>query len=398
MLPFFERTGQAWELATGYLHLLKLLIPNEQYDPSHRKQLAGYLSHARDIFASLGDALSTGHIMILWGDLKYQQQDLEGAIGQWRLAGNSFFNTGEWAAETHMLWQLSDACLQVGDFPKAFDGYREIADTYRKHGLRTQQVSALSKESYEKARYGNIEEALQIRRTCLDIILETGPTYQIAWNYWEMGELLRLMGDGEAASEWYARAYQIFDREQDNIGRSYFFRGMGDIALGKKDYEAARDRFSTCVGLAKSANHTWMICYSLSKLARAQVELHDVRSAQRNLRSALQYGMKTLDKGILLVAVVEYAEFCSELGRQVTAVELCSLVQNHFASWHETRKQAAILLDSIKKSLSREQFNQAKKHGRSLDVWETVTSLIKKNTGPVARFSKISHSNELIKT
>jgi predicted ATPase/DNA-binding SARP family transcriptional activator len=397
MLPVFERTSQAWELATGYLHLLKLLIPNEQYSPRNRKQLVGYLSQTRDIFTSLGDALSTGHIMILWGDLRFQQQDLEGAIEQWQLARSSFFNTGEWAAETHMLWQLSDACLQVGDFPKAFDGYREIAETYREHGLRIQQVSALSKESYEKARYGNIEEALQIRRTCLDIILETGPTYQIAWNYWEMGELLRLMGDSEAALEWYTRAYQIFDREQDNIGRSYYFRGMGDIALGKKDYEAARHHFSTSVDLAKSANHTWMICYALSKLARAQVELKDARSAQRNFRSAFQSGLKTLDKGIMLVAVVEYAEFCSKLGRHVTAVELCSLVNNHFASWRETRKQAATLLDSIKKALPREPFNQAKKHGRSLDVWETLVSLIKKNSKPPARSSKISYSNELIK-
>jgi len=397
VLPFFERTGQAWELATGNLHLLKLLIPNEEYGSRHRKQLAGYLSHARDIFTSLGDAISTGHILILWGDLKYQEQDVEGAIQQWQLARNSFLNTGEWAAATHMSWQLSDVYLLLGDFPKAFDGYREIAATYREHGLLVAQVSALSKESYEKARYGDLEEALQIRRTCLDIILETGSTYQIAWNYWEMGELLRLMGDSGAASEWYERAYHIFDREQDNIGRSYYFRGRGDIALGKKNYEAARDQFSTSIELAKSVKHTWMICYSLSKLARAQVELQDVRSAQRSLRSAFEYGMKTLDKGIMLVAVLEYAEFCSKLGRDVRAVELASLVNNHFASWHETKKQATILLDGIRKSLPREQFNEAKKNGRSLDLWETVTSLIKKNEELIVKSSKRSQSNELTK-
>jgi predicted ATPase/DNA-binding SARP family transcriptional activator/predicted negative regulator of RcsB-dependent stress response len=393
VLPFFERSHQAWELATGYLHLLKLLIPNEPYGSRRRKQLTAYLSHARDIFASLGDTINTGHIMSLWGDLKYQQQDVEGAIGHWQLARNSFLNSGEWAAASVMLWQLCDACLQIGDFQKAFDGYREIAATFREHGLRLVQISALSKESYEKARHGDIEEALQIRRRCLEMILETGVTYQFAWNYWEMGDLLRVKGDAEAASEWYERAYQIFDREQDHVGRSYYFRGIGDIALGKKNYEAARDHFSISVDLAKSANHTWMICYSLSKLARAQVELQDVKSAKKNFRHAFQYGMKTLDQGIMLVAVLEYAEFCSKVGRNERAVELCSLVNEHFASWHETKKQASTLLDSIKKSLPRQRFNEAQKHGRSLDVWTTVESLVKR---PATSTSKALQSNELI--
>jgi predicted ATPase len=397
VLPFFERTSQAWELAIGYFHLSQLLIPNEPLGSRRRKQFTGYLTRARDIFASLGDTLSTGHIMRLWGDLKYQQQDVEGAIGQWQLARNSFLNTGEWAAAGNMLWMLSDACLQIGDFQKAFDGYREIADTFREHGLRLVQISALSKESFEKARHGDIEEAVQIRRTCLEMILETGVTYQFAWNYWEMGDLLRVKGDSEAASEWYERAYQIFDREQDHVGRSYYFRGMGDLALEKKDYELARDHFSTSAELAISVNHTWMVCYSLSKLARAQVELQDLKSAKKNFHDAFQYGMKTLDKGIMLVALVEYAEFCSKLGRDVRAVELCSLVNDHFASWHETKKQASTLLDSIKKSLPRERFNEAKKHGRSLDVWETVASLIKKKIRTATRSSKHFPSNKLMK-
>ena len=386
---FFERTGQVWELAIGYLHLLKLMIPNEPSGSRRREQFAKYLSDARDIFRALGDTINMGHILRLWGDLRFQQQDIEGAIQQWQLARNSFLNAGEWAAATHTLWQLADAYLQVGDFRKAFDGYGEVATIYREHGLRIEQVSALSKESFEKARHGDIEEALQIRRTCLDIILDTGLTYQIAWNYWEMGELLRVKGDAAAAAEWYERAYQIFDREQDHIGRSYYFRGMGDIALEKKNYESARDYFSTSVDLAKSANHTWMVCYCLSKLARAEVESRDVKSARKNFRDAFQYGMKTLDKGILLVALVEYAAFCSKIGSDVKAVELSSLISHHFAGWHETKKQAECLLDSLRKSLPLKTFNQAQKDGRSLELWETVTNLVDRNTRQAIKFPKL---------
>jgi tetratricopeptide (TPR) repeat protein len=395
VLPLFEGTSQAWELAVGYFLLLQLLIPNEPFGP-RRKQFITYLSRARDIFASLGDTLSTGHIMRLWGDLKYREQDLEGAIQQWQQARNSFLKIGEWAAASNMLWMLCDACLQIGDFQKAFDGYREIADTFREHGLRLVQISALSKESLEKARHGNIEEALQIRRMCLEMILETGVTYQFAWNYWEMGDLQRLMGEVETATEWYTRAYQIFDTEQDHVGRSYYFRGMGELALEQKNYESARDHFSTSADLAKLTNHTWMICYVLSKLARAQMELQDVKSAKTNFHDAFQYGRKTLDQGIMLVAVMEYAEFCSKLEQNERAIELCSLVLNHFVSWTETKKRASMLLDSIKKSLPRKHFNEAQKHGRSLDLWKTVEILIKRTAASTSKVlpSKESFSSE----
>jgi tetratricopeptide (TPR) repeat protein len=270
------------------------------------------------------------------------------------------------------LWQLSDGYLQVGDFDKAFAGYKEIAETHAEHGLITRQVSALSKESYEKARHGDLEEAIQIRRTCIEIILTTDLVYQHAWNYWEMGELLRVRGDDKAASEWYERAYQIFDQEQDSIGRSYYFRGMGDIAVAKKNYESARDYFSTSAEFAKSIHHTWMICYALSKLAHAQVELGDRQAAKKNFHAAFQHGMKTLDKGIMLLAVVEYAEFCIKLGNHERAVELCSLVNDHFASWHETRNHAALLLDVLQKQMPAGKYAKSRNRGCKLDLWTCV--------------------------
>jgi hypothetical protein len=93
----------------------------------------------------------------------------------------------------------------------------------------------------------------------------------------------------------------------------------------------------------------------------------------------------------MLVAVMEYAEFCSKLGSYERAVELCSLVQNHFVSWNETKKKASILLDSIKKSLPHKHFNETQKHGRSLDLWKTLEGLIKENITAGTKTSKSLH-------
>jgi hypothetical protein len=57
-------------------------------------------------------------------------------------------------------------------------------------------------------------------------------------------------------------------------------------------------------------------------------------------------------------------------------VELGSLVQSHFASWWETKKQAENLLASLRADLSKSTFDGAMKRGASLEVWQTIRSLM----------------------
>jgi tetratricopeptide (TPR) repeat protein len=237
-------------------------------------------------------------------------------------------------------------------------------------------VNALSKESFEMVRYGSIDEALQIRQRCLDIIYDTGPAYQLAWNSWEMGEIMRVMGKLEQASEWYTKSYRIFDEEQDNVGRSYYFRGIADIALERRDFMSARENFSTCVQLAQTVNHLWMIAYSLTELTRAELGLHIIPAAKKHILDALRFAARTLDKGIALVALAGYAEVCQQLEKHDKAVELASVVNEHFASWHETRKHAAALLDSVRKQMPADKYLQHRNKGCTLDLWTCVTSSI----------------------
>ena len=87
-----------------------------------------------------------------------------------------------------VLWYISELYLQLGLFQRSFDGFREIANAYLAHGMTQQAIGAFSKESFEKVRYGDPAEALEIRRRCLEMVQEAKLEYQFAWNYWEMGE------------------------------------------------------------------------------------------------------------------------------------------------------------------------------------------------------------------
>jgi tetratricopeptide (TPR) repeat protein len=305
------------------------------------------------------------------------QRDMDRAIEQWKAARETYESVDEWGTATNVVWWLMDAYLQTGDFQTVYDYCAEMAEIYRQHGLRNFVVGVYSKESLEKSRHGDLAEAVRIRQRCIDLIHESGPEYQFAWNYWEMGELMRLSGDLAGAAGWFERAFRIFEREPDNVGLSFYYRGLGDIAYMKADFEAARQHFRESVRHSRTANHIWMIAYAVNGLGRSELALEHYAAAQKHLLEALEMALKSADRGIMLVVLAAYAALLFGRGRLETAAQLASLAADHVLTWHETRKQAEDLLALLKKSLPPRAFLLAQKQGSTLDLWETIAALVR---------------------
>jgi tetratricopeptide (TPR) repeat protein len=313
---------------------------------------------------------------MLSGDLKFLQLDLKGAIDQWKAALLTYESVNEWGTATNVIWWLIDAYLQLGDFQKVFDYCAEMTEIYMQHGLRIFAVGVLSKESLEKSRYGDLAEAMQIRRRCIDIIHETGPEYQFAWNYWEMGELVRLSGDLAGAAGWFERSGKIFEREQDNVGLSFYHRGMGDVAIARGDFEGAHRCFMDSVRHSQTANHTWMIAYAEQSRGRAELRLGQQALAEKHILKALKLAVNSRDQGIILVVLAAYAELLTQQRQLERAIQLASVVHGHFLTWHEIRKRAGDLLAVLRKSAPRSKYTKAEKRGRSTDLWKLVETLM----------------------
>jgi len=376
MISHFQRQGASWELANAYLHLIRLLIISRAEVLNQEQALVEYLSRALELFSSLRDRINVAHTLIQWGELKFYQQDLKGAIRQWEEARSTLVTIGEWAMATDILWGISELYLQLGLFQESFDSLRQVANTFLEHGLVQRAVGALSKESFEKVRYGDLSDALSLRQRCLTMLEETGLEYQFAWNYWEMGEIIRVSGNLNDASIWFERSRPIFENFGDRIGNSFYYRGIGDVALARKDYQLAQENFVKSADLARAAKHTWMLIYALNGLGKTQVALQNLDLAGRHFNEALELSSRVKDKGIALVVMAGVAELLTSLGQAQEAIELGSMVENHFASWRETKHQMSALLSSLKKSTPAENYRQAQKKGRSLDLWKTVDRLV----------------------
>ena len=193
-----------------------------------RPALEGYTQDALDVFSAVDDDLNVSYALLQLGSIKAKQEKLEEAIEQWGLATAALASLDEWSAANIAIRLMGDAYLQMGQFEAAFQCFERIARICFEHGHVQDAVGALSKESFEMVRYGDLEEARRIRQQCIDAIEVIGPEYQIGWNYWEMGEILRVMGHFDEAAEWYEKSRKPFEafHNRYRYGRSFSSAGL----------------------------------------------------------------------------------------------------------------------------------------------------------------------------
>jgi len=378
-IPQFQNNNKIWELANAKLHFARLLLPLDfENGQSSKDEVQQNLTEALDLFNQIGDKSNYGQTLRQLGNLRMKEQDLQEAIRLWREARANLLSVdiNEWAAASSINWQIGDAYLQLGQFDSAFACFQEISRVNLDHGFIQQAVGALSKESFEKARYGNIEDAINIRKRCLDLIQETGPEYQLGWSLWEMGELMRLAGNPTESRQRFDRSYEIFKKYQDNVGISFYWRGIGDLALQNEDLETARQHFEKCEQFAHDAHHNWMVAYSLNGLGRIKTRLNDIVTAENYFAEALKFARIVHDPGITLAILTNISNLYTHKENHQKAVELGAFILNHFASWNETKKQVDSLLTDVKHTVLPRNFNELQKKGRNMDLWKTVDHII----------------------
>jgi predicted ATPase/DNA-binding SARP family transcriptional activator len=367
---------QSWERATAYLCLVRLQVPQLSYNRKIESILEHYTLEALNIFTNLGDELNVSYTMIQLGNLRHKQERPAEAIEQWRQAQAALTTLDEWAIANIVIRFIGDAYLQMGQFEAAFQSFDQIARISIEHGHVQQAVGALSKESFEMVRYGDLEEARRLREQCIEMIESTGPAYQVGWNYWEMGEILRVMGRLDAAAEWYERSRMPFETYADDVWKIFYARGFGDIALARGDFRTARQYFSQSLELARNTRHDWAMVYALTGLGRSELGLKSIAAVRQSFGEAFQLAFKIMEPGITMFALAGYTELLRQEGKLESAIQVASLVNNHYAAWRETRDVASALLTSLKKSITTTRFKEAQKKGQARDLQETMAALL----------------------
>jgi tetratricopeptide (TPR) repeat protein len=266
------------------------------------------------------------------------------AISCWQEAMVHLGEAGDWIMAALLNWHVGDAYLQMGNLDAAFAYYRTMSEIGLAHGDSSLVGDMVGKESYEAARYGQLDRALETKWLALSYAGPRGDWYTEAWTTWEMGELQRLRGELDEAITWFERALLLFNRIDSRSGDAFYHRGLGDVAASRGFHAVAAFHFEESLRYAEEDRHPWARAYALIGLARANLALGSLPLAQEQMARALDTARATGDRAITLAALAGAAEYLAACGRTGLASEVAAAVAANPISWTETRTRAANVL------------------------------------------------------
>jgi tetratricopeptide (TPR) repeat protein len=320
----FERRGDLWALAGACQNLSR-----SQARLGHFTEALATLDRAQSIYASLED----------WRHVAVQA------------TLRSYF------------------LMATGRPDLAFEAYKTAIDCSRERGDRFMETLLLGMHSIEMVRYGNLDEARQLRERSMAITRDLAFTSNEPWNLWELGEVCRVAGSPVEARGYYEEARLKFQTLGDPFGLAFHRRGMGDLALAAGDFAAAADHFATAGDLWSELPSPFADqVYLANGCARALIGLGRPDEALVKIETALSMARRYIlptHYPLLLATAIELA---LSAGRADLTATWCGVLDVHPLTWNETRRQAEFLTARACAALGVEAAEALAARGRSLDA------------------------------
>ena len=371
LIAYYREQQRRWELAYALYLLggvLELCWKNVTDVKTNQAEAGKVLMEALMLFQELGDTSQSGYTQNYIGELYLSQGKYQEAIEQFEAAQAALQLVGEWVfAATN----LAEVYMRMGDYTSASNNYLSTSQAFAALGHKIGAAIALSMESLNALRHGDLEHARQTRKHSMVLYQESGNALGTAWTTWEMGEIERVGGNLVGAKVWFEKARHLFEQLDDRSSPIFIHRGMGDLAQMMGDYGAAKHHFQESIQQAQQTNHQWALTYALCGLGRAEVASGEPEMAQARFSQAMQTAQDMGEAGLALIAAAGFASLFAMTGKTEQAVELGSMVFYHKFSWNETKSQMSALLDSLH-SIHPDRFGAAQERGRNLDIEEAI--------------------------
>lgn len=341
-----------------------------------RKSLQAALS----IFEALKDDREAAITLLFLGFERQSEADFSEAKRLLFQAQFKLESLGEMIIAVNINWQLAEIHMQLGEMEESLGYLHDMAEILLRNGRASLAIASMSRESYEAVRYGDLDYALNLRLRSLELSRQTGEPFNEAWDCWELGEIYRVMGRVDEARQWYEQSRVIFNSISDVSGHSFYYRGLGSLALMEKDYISAREYFNKSIEWSRTTEHPWQMAYALTGLANVEIGLGEEDHARIHLGDALRIGFSTGDAGGLILATLLVASrYYSRIHAPTRSAWLARLVLTNALSWNESRWEAARILNLATEDIP------PRYAGELVDLQGVVDEMIGELTGDISQ-------------
>jgi predicted ATPase/DNA-binding SARP family transcriptional activator len=340
-LPGREGQADPWLRAWCCEHLADLYAHVGQTEKA-----AGYYQEALELFRRLGDTFETAQALHGLAAQARVARDFDRALELLHQAQELLQAAGSrvWSAAINV-FDLVEIYLQKRDFEAMFESLEQGKAYLRRMGSWSMLTEAYNWEGIHLSRYKSPEKAFAVRFEQLELIRKSDNQAALAWCYWELGELFRLVGDREEARRYFQKAAEVFEITQVEMGQGFLLRAEAELAMAEGNWALARERFQAYHDLSRQLRHMWSVAFALDGLGRAAVELGSVDEAANYFRRSIQQAMELGNQDLALRPLLGLARVRLAGGDVEGAVFLADFVFHYPLSWWETRNWAKAILD-----------------------------------------------------
>lgn len=356
-----KKANDPWKLGVGlYLQALR----GGMYALDHKKLL-----EAGEIFRNLGVLHEQGLVAELLGSQAiHQKQPLYVILEYYHQAKSFFTQMGDESRATLNFLDLSGLFFRVGLVEEGFDIYQETERALEKVGNTRRLAISLHWQSLHAARYSTFEHAWKTRMRQLELLQKENNQADYHLGLYEAGEILRIFGDPQKATEYYERAYPGFVQLNMLLSLGYYERAYGDLAFQQADYAKALRRYEKYAYFAGLENHPWSMAQARAKVALALARMGKSQQARREVRNLLVEISAWGEDELILTALLAEPVCLVQEGNHESAVELAAFIRHHPVAWKEMKQQAQNILDQAVHGLPEETVQAAVQRGQTLTL------------------------------
>jgi len=338
------------------------------------------LLEAEKIFVRLGPPFERGFIAHFLGEAAMRQRkpmvEIEKYVEQERelyhLLGYSLF-----FPESNMVGYY----LKHGETQRGFGIFHEEIRLHERRGNLLQLADSLHYEALNAIRYSTRNHALAVQQRSLEVFRKIGTKdtqSAIAFGIYELGEIYRVFGGKEKATEYFESARIEFERLNLHIGLGYYHRSQGDIAVKESRFEDALEFYKKFNAFNAQENHLWSIAQAHGKLALAHAHLGNIKEARSEIKISLEKIRDWAEFDLELIALLSEPVCLIKEKKMEQAVELAVFIANHPASWNETRWQAQEIFEWAAQDLPEETVHVAIEQGKALELEAVVSRFLER--------------------
>jgi tetratricopeptide (TPR) repeat protein len=224
---------------------------------------------------------------------------------------------------------------------------------------------------------GKMDRAQQCYEECLSILQESGYRAGIANVLNNLGTLFAKQGQYERAQQYFEQSLQLRREIGDQYGVATSLNNLGAIARYLDDYETAQTYVEESLAIHVEIAHRPGSVYCLDNLGYITAARGNLTAAWRYFRMALEESLAVKAIILTLDALTGIAGLLAQSGDYAQAAQLLGLTLNHPVVQAETHTNAAPILETLRQALSPDRLAAEMEHGKSLDLQQVVTEVLR---------------------